>query len=154
MKIPVRSSGYDLLREELLKLKSQRVDLANAIEVAKELGDLKENADYHAAKEHSGMVEAKIRDLESRLSNCEVIEIEKGEQDKVVFSCSVELQDLDSDEIKTYTIVGSEESDVKNGLISYDSPIARSLIGKEAGEVVIVNVPGGKKEYEIMKIWV
>lgn len=154
MKIPVRSSGYDLLREELLKLKSQRVDLANAIEIAKELGDLKENADYHAAKEHSGMVEAKIRDLESRLSNCEVIEIEKGEKNKVVFSCSVELQDLDSDEIKNYTIVGSEESDVKNGLISYDSPIARSLIGKEAGEVVIVNVPGGKREYEIMKIWV
>ncbi len=145
--------GYNKLREELLKLKASRPELANAIEVARGHGDLSENADYDAAKERSGMVEAKIRDLEAKLASAEVIDPAKiGSTDKVVFGVTVELEEVESGEGRKVTIVGEDESDVKRGHLSLESPIGRALIGKELGDIAKVTLPGGAKEYEIMSI--
>jgi transcription elongation factor GreA len=155
-KIPMTPYGYRLLRNELLKLKGQRVEIAEAIEVARGHGDLSENGDYDAAKDRSGMVEAKIRDLESKLSMAEVIDPLRLDETptRVVFGSTVFLEEVDSGEERKFIIVGTEESDVPNGLISFDSPIAKALIGKEQGETARVTAPGGAKEYEIREILV
>ncbi len=145
--------GYQKLRDELQRLKGMRPELANAIEVARGNGDLSENADYDAAKEHSGMVEAKIRDIEAKLSHAEVVGPEKLKNtSKVTFGHTVTIEDIDSGDQKTVTIVGTDESNVTQGLISNDSPLARGLMGKEEGEVVKLSLPGGAKDFEILKI--
>ena len=155
MKYPMTPRGYSRMREELQKLKGMRPELARAIEVARAHGDLSENADYDAAKEHSGMVEAKIRDLEAKLLLAEVIDPRKiSSTDRVVFGLSATIVDLDSDETKTITIVGADESDVDNGLISFESPLAKAMIGKELDDVVTLRLPAGAKEFEITEIFV
>ena len=154
MKFPMRPKGYNSLREELHALKSQRPELAQAIEIARQHGDLSENADYDAAKNNSGMVEAKIRDIEGKLSNAEIVDPRKiTSLDRVRFGLSVRLEDVDSGEEKTYTIVGNEESDAVRGWISFETPLAKALLNKEEGDVAIVKLPGGTREYEVMEIF-
>jgi transcription elongation factor GreA len=147
--------GYAALRNELMKLKSMRPELARAIEIARGHGDLSENGDYDAAKEKSGMVEAKIRDIEARLSNAEVIDPRKlGTPTRVVFGVSVKLEDIDSGEQRVISLVGSEESDVEKGWISFEAPLGKGVIGKELGDVARVALPGGAREFEILEIFV
>lgn len=155
MKYPMTPRGYKKLRELLKELKAQRPELALAIDTARQHGDLSENADYDAAKNKSGMIEAKIRDTEARLSVAEVIDpLALKSIDKVVFGVSVKLEDVDSSEQKTLSIVGTEESDIPKGWISYDSPLAKALMGKSVSDIAELNVKGAVKTYEILEIFV
>jgi transcription elongation factor GreA len=155
MKRPMTPRGYATLRSELMKLKAMRPELARAIEIARGHGDLSENGDYDAAKEKSGMVEAKIRDIEARLSNAEVIDPRKlGTPNRVVFGVSVKLEDVDSGEQRVISLVGAEESDVDKGWISFEAPLGKGVIGKELGDVARVTLPGGAREFEILEIFV
>lgn len=155
MKRPMTPRGYAALRSELIKLKGMRPELARAIEIARGHGDLSENGDYDAAKEKSGMVEAKIRDIEARLAMAEVIDPRKlGEPSRVVFGASVKIEDVDSGDQRVISIFGAEESDVQRGWISFEAPLGKALIGKEIGDVVKVPLPGGAREYEIIEIFV
>lgn len=148
-------AGYNRLRQEVIRLKGMRVGLANAIEKARELGDLRENAEYEAAKNASGLNEAKIRDYETKLASAEIIDPNKlTDFTRVVFGVSVKIEDLDSGEARTVTIVGSDEADVDKGRISFESPMAKSLIGKTTGDVAKVQAPAGVREYEIGEIFV
>jgi transcription elongation factor GreA len=136
-----------------MKLKAMRPELARAIEVARGHGDLSENGDYDAAKEKSGMVEAKIRDIETRLAMAEVIDPRKlNISDRVIFGATVTIEDVDSGERRVISIYGAEESDVDKGWISYEAPLGKGLIGKELGDVVKVALPGGAREYEIVEL--
>jgi transcription elongation factor GreA len=147
--------GYAALRTELMRLKSMRPELARAIEIARGHGDLSENGDYDAAKEKSGMTEAKIRDIEARLAMAEVIDPRKlGEPSRVVFGSSVKIEDVDTGDQRTISIFGAEESDVEKGWISYEAPLGKALIGKEIGDVVKVPLPAGAREYEVVEIFV
>jgi transcription elongation factor GreA len=150
-KVPMTSEGADALRQELETLKKvERPRVVQAIAEAREHGDLKENAEYHAAREQQGFIEGRIQEIEGKLSHVQIIDITKiPESDKVIFGATVDILNVDTDEVKTYKIVGDDESDIKAGKISYQSPIARALIGKEIGDVVVVNTPGGAVEYEI-----
>lgn len=153
MKTPITPKGHAALKEELQRMRAQRPEVARAIEVARGHGDLSENADYDAAKNKSGLLEAKIRDLESKLAMCEVIDpatITVGE--RVVFGTQVCISDVDSGDERTLTIVGEYESNIDNGHISLSSPLGRSLIGKHIGDIVKVQAPGGTKEYEILSV--
>jgi len=141
--------GAQLLRDELARLKEERPRIAKDIEVAREHGDLSENAEYHAAKERQGLCEAKIRDIEARLSLGEIIDPSKLSGERVMFGATVTLINLDSDEETRYQIVGVEEADIEKGFISIVAPVARSLIGKSAGDEVTVVLPGGTRRYEI-----
>jgi transcription elongation factor GreA len=154
MKSPLTPYGYAVLRKELLKLKSLRPSLALAIEVARAHGDLSENADYDAAKERSGMIEAKIRDIETTLANCEVIDpITRGAiGSRVVFGVAVKIEELESGEERDLTLVGAQESDTDKGYISVLSPIGKALIGRDVGDIVKVNAPSGAKEYEVREV--
>jgi transcription elongation factor GreA len=153
MKRPITPRGYNALRKELQKLKSMRPELANAIEIARGHGDLSENGDYDAAKEKSGMVEAKIRDLEAKLSMADIIDPRKlSNPTRVVFGVTVTVCDIDSGEERVLSILGADESDIQKGWISCESPLGKSLIGKEQGEIVKATVPGGQREYEIIDI--
>lgn len=155
MKRPMTPVGYAALRVELMRLKSSRPELAKAIEVARALGDISENADYDAAKEKSGMTEAKIRDLEAKLSNAEVIDPRAlKDPTRVVFGTSVRVADVDSGDEKVFSIVGADESNVAKGFISFEAPIGRALIGKEVGDIARMELPGGTKEFEILDIFV
>lgn len=155
MKRPMTPRGYDALRNELQKLKAMRPELARAIEIARGHGDLSENGDYDAAKNKSGMTEGKIRDIETKLAMAEVIDPRKIiDPQKVTFGCSVRIEQLDSGEPKTLMIVGSDESDVDKGWISFESPIGKALIGKETGDVARISLPGGSKEYEVVEIFI
>ena len=155
MKRPMTLRGYNALRSELQRLKAQRPELAKAIETARGLGDLSENADYDAAKERSGMVEAKIRDIEARLTMAEILDMQKLKSaQRVMVGLSVRIQDVDSGEEKVLTILGTEEADATRGWISYESPLGKGLIGKESGEVTRLQLPGGAREYEIVEIYV
>jgi transcription elongation factor GreA len=155
MKRPITPRGYNAMRLELQKLKAMRPELARAIEVARGHGDLSENGDYDAAKEKSGMTEAKIRDLEAKLSMAEIIDPRKlAEPQKVVFGVSVKIEDVNSGESRGLTIVGADESDVDQGWISIESPLGRGLIGKELGDVARVQLPAGIREYEILEIFI
>lgn len=150
---PITPFGYNLLRKEQRYLKGLRPEIANSIERARELGDLKENSDYHEAKRHSGMIEAKLKDLEIKLTHAEIIQKSQIENStKVVFGLTVYLEDVDSGSEKSYTIVGEDESNLVDGRISIESPIAKALIGKEAGDIAKVMAPGGSKEYEIVRL--
>ncbi|PAU86255.1 transcription elongation factor GreA [Pseudomonas sp. WN033] len=154
MKYPMTRQGAEALEVELKQLKSVvRPQLSQAIAEARELGDLKENAEYHAAREQQGMVEARIRDIEGRLSNAQVIDITSiPHTGKVIFGTTISIANVDTDEEVVYQIVGEDEADIKSGKISVASPIARALIGKEEGDVVAVRTPGGVVEYEIVEV--
>lgn len=155
MKRPITPRGYNALRSELQKLKGMRPELARAIEVARGHGDLSENGDYDAAKEKSGMTEAKIRDIEAKLSMAEIIDPRKlNNPAKVTFGVSVRIEDMNSGESRTLAIVGADESDADRGWISIESPLGRGLIGKEAGDVARIQLPAGVREYEIIEIFV
>ncbi|AJY52481.1 MULTISPECIES: transcription elongation factor GreA [Halomonadaceae] len=150
-KVPMTVAGERSLREELDHLKSEaRPQVIAAIAEAREHGDLKENAEYHAAREQQGFIEGRIQEIESKLSVCQVIDVTKlPKTGKVIFGVTVSLMNLDTDAEVTYRIVGEDEADIKSGRISVTSPIARALIGKEEGDVVVVKTPGGDVEYEI-----
>lgn len=153
-KIPVTVNGAALMRAELQELKSvQRPAIINAIAEARSHGDLSENAEYAAAKERQSFIEGRIAELESKLSNAQIINPALLEADgRCVFGATVELEDMGSGEIVTYQIVGEDESDIKAGKISVSSPIARALIGKSAGDVAEVQAPGGVREFEILAV--
>ena len=150
--VPMTPSGAQKLREELVRLKEERPKISREIGIAREHGDLKENAEYHAAKERQGLVEARIKDIEDKLSRAEVIDPSKLSGDKVRFGAVVLLTNLDTDEESTYQIVGADEADLKNGTISVSAPIARALIGKSTGDEVVVTLPGGTRRFEIGSI--
>ena len=155
MKRPMTPRGYATLRAELMRLKALRPEIARMIEVARGHGDLSENGDYDAAKEKSGMTEAKIRDIEARLATAEVIDpLKLGKPGRVVFGSSVKIEDVESGEQRVLSIYGAEESDVAKGWISYETPLGKSLIGKEEGDVARVALPGGAREYEVLEIFV
>jgi transcription elongation factor GreA len=153
-KIPLTVAGEVRMREELNRLKNEeRPRIIEAIAEARAHGDLKENAEYHAAKEQQGFIEGRIKDLEAKLSNCQVIDVSKLPQNgKVVFGVTVELEDIDSGDMLEYQIVGDDEADIKANKISISSPIARAMIGKEAGDVAKVQTPGGTRELEIVEV--
>ncbi len=152
-RMPMTQAGYERMRAELKPLKTvERRDVAALIEEARSHGDLRENADYDAAKEKQGMLEANIRDLEDKLARAEVIDVSKLGGDKVVFGATVTLYDIDADEEKTVTIVGELEADAKVGRISVTSPLARGLIGKQVDDVARIQTPGGTREYEISEV--
>ena len=146
--------GESSLREELQKLKSvDRNNVVKAIAEAREHGDLKENAEYHAAKEQQGLIESRIRDIESKLANSQIINVSDIEPTgKVIFGTTVEIQDLKDSNLISYKIVGEDEADAKLSKISINSPLARSLIGKSEGDLINLEAPGGKKEFEILSI--
>ncbi|QJQ97274.1 transcription elongation factor GreA [Halomonas sp. PGE1] len=150
-KVPMTVAGEARLRKELEQLKGEaRPKVIAAIAEAREHGDLKENAEYHAAREQQGFIEGRIQEIEGKLGSAQVIDVTKlPRTGKVIFGVTVELINLDTDEEVTYRIVGEDEADIKQGLISVTSPIARALIGKEEGDVVVVKTPGGTVEYEI-----
>ena len=150
-KTPMTVEGEVALRDELQHLvKVVRPTIINDIATAREHGDLKENAEYHAAREQQSFAEGRIQEIESKLSNIQVIDINKVPQgDKVIFGSTATIINLEADQTVTYKIVGDDEADVKQGKISYQSPIARALMGKEIGEVVVVKAPSGDIEYEI-----
>ena len=153
-KSPMTVQGEAALREELDRLKKQdRPKVIAAIAEAREHGDLKENAEYHAAREQQGFIEGRIQDIEAKLSNAQIIDISKiPAADKVIFGATVTILNVETEVTVTYTIVGDDEADVKSNKISYQSPIARALIGKEIGDVVAVQTPGGEVEYEIDEV--
>jgi transcription elongation factor GreA len=151
-KVPMTPEGARKLREELTRLKEERPKISRDIEVAREHGDLKENAEYHAAKERQGMVEAKIKDCEDKLSRAEIIDPSKLSGSKVQFGATVGLLNLDTDEEVSYRIVGAEEADLAQGSISVSAPLARALIGKEIGDEVSIRLPVGLRKYEITRV--
>lgn len=146
--------GEKALREELAQLKTvERPRISQAIAEARELGDLKENAEYHAAREQQSFTEGRINDIEGKLSNAQVIDITTIKKTgKVIFGTTVVLVNLDTDDEVEYKIVGDDEADIKDNKISVNSPIARALVGKEEGDVVVVNTPSGNVEYEIDEV--
>ncbi|GAB3315386.1 transcription elongation factor GreA [Haliea atlantica] len=153
-KVPMTLQGERALREELDRLKRvERPRITQAIAEAREHGDLKENAEYHAAREQQSFNEGRIKDIEGKLSNAQVIDVTTlPHTGKVIFGTTVDLLNLDTDATVTYRIVGDDEANVKNNLISVSSPIARALIGKEEGDIVVVRAPGGEIEYEIDQV--
>ncbi|WP_022965150.1 transcription elongation factor GreA [Denitrificimonas caeni] len=153
-KYPMTLQGARALEEELKHLKTvMRPKITADIATARELGDLKENAEYHAAREQQGMTEARIRDIEGRLSAAQIIDVTTlPYTGKVFFGTTVEIANVETDETVTYQIVGEDEADLKQGKISVTSPIARALVGKEEGEVVVVQTPSGLIEYEIIEV--
>ena len=153
-KVPLTARGADALREELRRLKSEdRPRVVEAIATARAHGDLKENAEYHAAKDQQGLMEARIRDIEAKLSNAQIIDVTTLNPDgRVVFGSTVHLVDLDTDGESKYRIVGDDEADIKSGLLSISSPSARALSGKFEGDEVEVTTPSGKKSYEIAEV--
>ncbi len=146
--------GHQLLQEELKQLKSiDRPAVITAIAEARAHGDLRENAEYHAAKDQQGFIEGRIKDLEGKLSHLQVIDVTTvNARGKIVFGSTVELLDEDTGKEIVYKIVGEDESDIKTGMISYTSPIARALIGKNEGDVVTFSAPGGEKKYEVIEV--
>jgi transcription elongation factor GreA len=153
-KVPMTVRGAERLRAELHELKTvQRPRVIQAIAEAREHGDLKENAEYHAAREQQSFIEGRIAEIEGKLSNAEIIDVSRlNPGGRVVFGATVDLIDGDSGAEVTYQIVGDDEADIKAGLISVNSPIARALIGREEGDTAIVDAPGGKREYEIVAV--
>jgi len=153
-KVPMTVRGAELLRRELKSLKSvERPRIIQAIADAREHGDLKENAEYHAAKEQQGFVEGRIKEIEAKLSNIQVIDVTTIDaKGKIIFGSTVELRDEETGEEKVYKIVGEDEADIKTGMVSYTSPIARALIGKNEGDEVVFSAPGGEKHYEVIEV--
>jgi transcription elongation factor GreA len=150
-KMPMLAMGYQKLNDQLRTLKAERPLIVDAIEEARAHGDLSENAEYHAAKERQGQVEATIADLEDKLSRAQVIDPTTLSGDKIVFGATVTLLDEDDKPVR-YQIVGQAEADAKLGMISYNSPLGRALIGKQAGDDIEVTVPSGERYYSVEKI--
>ncbi len=153
-KVPMTVRGRELLEEELKRLRSQeRPAIIKAIAEARAHGDLKENAEYHAAKEQQGFIEGRIKEIEGKLSHVQVIDVTSIDaKGKIVFGSTVELIDEESDAEIVYKIVGEDEADIKHGLISYTSPIARALIGNSEGDTVTFSAPGGERTYEVIDV--
>jgi transcription elongation factor GreA len=153
-KVPITRHGAELLRAELHRLKTvERPKVVAAIAEARSHGDLSENAEYDAAKERQGFIEGRLAEVEGKLGHAQIIDPKLLDADgRVVFGATVELEDADSGEAVTYQIVGDDEADLKHGKISLNSPVARALIGKYAGDVAEVHTPGGKREYEILDV--
>jgi transcription elongation factor GreA len=155
-KVPMTAEGYTALDDELRRLKTQeRPAVIGAIAEARLHGDLSENAEYHAAKDRQGWIEGRIAEIEDKIARAQVIDVSKLSGAQVKFGATVSVADEDTEEKARYQIVGEHEADVRSGKISIASPIARAMIGKEMGDVVEVNTPGGVKAYEILKVeWV
>ncbi len=152
-KVPLTIKGYAALEEELKhRQQVERPRIIQAISEARALGDLSENAEYHAAKEAQSLNEGRILELESLISRAEVIDVTKLSGDRIKFGATVKLVDEDTEEEKTYQIVGEPEADVRSGRVSVTSPIARALMGKTVGDTVEVSTPGGGKSYEVLKV--
>jgi transcription elongation factor GreA len=151
-RFPITPKGAQKLKDELSRLKEERPKISREIGVAREHGDLSENAEYHAAKERQGMVEARIKDIEDKLARAEIIDPSRLHGDRVSFGATVDLSNIDTDEAVTYQIVGAEEANVNEGLISISAPLARALIGKQVGDEVRVKLPAGERCYEIVDI--
>ena len=153
-KVPLTARGAEKLREELDRLKRvERPRVIAAIAEARAHGDLKENAEYHAAREQQGFIEGRIKDIEGKLSHAHIIDVTKVPANgKVVFGATVQVFEVEKDEELTFQIVGDDEADLKHGMISVSSPRARALIGKSEGDVALVDAPGGKRELEILDV--
>jgi len=153
-KVPLTVRGAEKLRSELNELKSVvRPRIIKAIAEAREHGDLRENAEYHAAREQQGFVEGRIKDIEAKLSNAQIIDVRSlNAGGRVVFGATVVALETATDEEHTYQIVGEDEADIREGLISVSSPIARALIGKSEGDVAVVQAPGGEREFEVLEV--
>ncbi len=153
-KVPVTVRGHELMAEECKRLKSvDRPAVIAAIAEARAHGDLKENAEYHAAKDQQGFIEARIKELEGKLSNIQVIDVTAVDaKGKIIFGSTVELIDEETGNKIAYKIVGEDEADIKSGMISFTSPIARALIGKNEGDIVNFSAPGGEKQYEVIEV--
>jgi len=152
-RIPITAAGLRRLKEELKQLQTvERARISKEIEVARAHGDLRENAEYHAAKEKQSHVEGRILDLNDWIARAEVIDVSKLSGDKVVFGATVRLLDVESDREVTYTLVGELEADIKRRLVSVTSPLARGLIGKAVGDLATVQSPGGPREYEVVEV--
>jgi transcription elongation factor GreA len=150
--VPMTPQGAQKLRDELARLKEERPKISREIGIAREHGDLKENAEYHAAKDRQGMVEARIKDIEDKLARAEIIDPTKLSGDRVRFGATVKVTNLDTEEETSYQIVGADEADINAGTISVSAPLARALIGKSIGDEVVINLPAGKRRYEIAEI--
>jgi transcription elongation factor GreA len=155
-KVPMTGEGYQALDDELKRLKTQeRPSVIAAIAEARQHGDLSENAEYHAAKERQGWIEGRIAEIEDKIARAQIIDVSKLSGKQVKFGATVSVVDEDTEEQSRYQIVGEHEADVRSGKISLSSPLSRAMIGKEVGDVVEVNTPGGVKAYEIAKVeWV
>ena len=151
---PITREGYGRLREELDRLKREdRVQIIKDIQAARAHGDISENAEYHAAREKQGWIEAKIRDLETKLASSEILDVVVGPKERVCFGARLRVEDLESGDEKVYRIVGPAEADIDQCLISITSPLARAMINKEVGDQVVFQAPRGTKEYEILEIF-
>ncbi len=144
--------GAAKVKEELARLKAERPKISREIGIARDHGDISENAEYHAAKERQGMVEAQIKDLEDKLARVEIIDPAKLSGSKVRFGATVSLSNVETSEASTYQIVGADEANIEEGTISVSAPLARALIGKESGDEVTVTLPGGRRTYEITDV--
>jgi transcription elongation factor GreA len=153
-KVPMTVRGHEMLEAELKRLKYEdRPNVVQAIAEARAHGDLKENAEYHAAKEQQGFIEARIKDIEGKLSHKQIIDVTAVDaKGKIIFGSTVELIDEDTGDEIEYQIVGEDEADIKTGRISYTSPIARALIGQNEGDVINFQAPGGEKTFEILEV--
>lgn len=152
-RVPISKTGFNKLREELNRLERvERMEVVKAIEVARGHGDLKENAEYHAAKDRQGHIEGRILELKDKLSRAEIIDCSRVKCDRAVFGTIVSMLDLDTDEEISYQLLGPDEADVKRGSISVLSPLGRSLLGKEIGDEVLAITPGGNREFEVTGI--
>lgn len=152
-KVPLTKPGYEKLNDELKELKEvQRPDVIRAIAEAREHGDLSENAEYHAARERQSFIEGRIQELEGIISRADVIDTSKMSGPMIKFGASVKLADEETDEEKSYQIVGEAEADIDNGRLNLRSPLARALIGKEEGDSVEVKTPGGTRSYEVLSV--
>lgn len=153
-KVPLTLKGAEKLRAELKKLKyEERPKVIEAIAEARAHGDLKENAEYHAAREQQGFIEGRIKDIDGKLSNSQIIDVtEMDAGGKVIFGSTVILLDIDTEKEEKYQIVGEDEASIKQGRISFSSPIARGLVGKEEGDEISISVPDGMREFEILEV--
>lgn len=152
MSIPISKQGYARLEQELERLKGERPEIIQAIKEAREEGDLRENAGYDAARERQGMAEARINYIESRLGQFQVVDIDALNGSKVMFGATVEVEDSDTGDAKSFTLLGPDEADYASGSISVLSPVGRALLGKSVGDEVTVDIPRGRVTYEIMDI--
>jgi transcription elongation factor GreA len=152
-KVPMTAAGFSRLEEELKRLKTvERPSIIKALEAARAHGDISDNAEFHAAKERQSFIESRVMELEDKLRRADVIDVSALSGNRVQFGARVRLADEDTDEEVTYQIVGADEADIRQGLLSVTSPVARAIIGRVAGDSVEVNTPGGIKCYEIMKV--
>jgi transcription elongation factor GreA len=151
-RIPISIDGFKRLEKELEELKKERPAIIQAIKEAREEGDLRENAGYDAARERQGLLEARISHIESRMIRFDVIDIDALQSDKVVFGATVTVEDLETGDSKTYTLLGPDEADHTKGTISIESPVGRALLGKYEGDEISVQVPRGRVDYEILSV--